>query len=145
GEFWAYQLGLYCLYACAAIGVGLCWGQAGFLPLGQAMFFGIAAYLSGFALIAFDASFAVFPLLLLAALASGLLAYLICLLVLRRRGESGPYFSMITLALSLLAFQLANGWNDVTGGFNGLKGIPGLPGLDDISAAYYVAATALLL
>ena len=29
---------------------------------------------------------------------------------------------MITLALSLLAFQLANSWNDVTGGFNGLKG-----------------------
>ena len=34
----------------------LCWGQAGFLPLGQAMFFGLAAYLSGLAFIAFQDS-----------------------------------------------------------------------------------------
>jgi len=34
GEFWAYQLGLYFLYALAAMGVGLTWGQAGILPLG---------------------------------------------------------------------------------------------------------------
>ena len=54
GQFWAYQLGLYALYAAAAVGVGLCWGQAGFLPLGQAMFFGLAAYLSGLAFIAFQ-------------------------------------------------------------------------------------------
>ena len=66
------------------------------------------------------------------------------MLVFRRRGESGPYFSMITLALSLLAFQLANNWESVTGGFNGLKGIPGLPGLDSYTAAYYVAAVALV-
>jgi branched-chain amino acid transport system permease protein len=145
GEFWAYQLGLYFLYACAAIGVGLCWGQAGFLPLGQAMFFGIAAYLSGFALIAFQGSLWSLPLLSLAAAASGILAYSIGTLVFRSRGESGPYFSMITLALSLLAFQVANNWNDLTGGFNGLKGIPGLPGIDDISTTYYVSAAALVL
>ena len=41
GEFWAYQLGLLYLYAIAALGVGLCWGRAGFLPLGQGMFFGL--------------------------------------------------------------------------------------------------------
>ena len=53
GQFWAYQLGLYALYAAAAVGLGLCWGQAGFLPLGQALFFGLAAYLSGLTFIAF--------------------------------------------------------------------------------------------
>ena len=82
-------------------------------------------------------------LLPLAACASGLLAFLIGVLVFRRRGESGPYFSMITLALSLLAYQVANNWESVTGGFNGLKGIPGLPGLDSYTAAYEVAAVAL--
>ena len=56
GDFWAYQLGLYFLYAIAALGVGICWGRAGFLPLGQAMFLGIGAYLSGFALIHFPNS-----------------------------------------------------------------------------------------
>jgi branched-chain amino acid transport system permease protein len=144
GEFWAYQLGLLYLYAIAALGLGLCWGRAGFLPLGQGLFFGLAAYLSGMALIAFEQSAWLLVLLPLAACASGLLAFLIGVMVFRRRGESGPYFSMITLALSLLAYQVANNWESVTGGFNGLKGIPGLPGLDSYTAAYYVAAVALI-
>ena len=145
GQFWAYQLGLYALYAVAAVGVGLCWGQAGFLPLGQALFFGLAAYLSGLAFIAFQHFPIVAVLALpLAAMISGVLAYLIGIVIFRRSGESGAYFSMITLALALLAFQIATSWNSVTGGFNGLKGIPGLPGLDDISDVYYVAASVLL-
>ena len=144
GDFWAYQLGLLYLYAIAALGIGLCWGRAGFLPLGQGLFFGLAAYLSGLALIAFDESpWWLLALIPLAACASGLLAFAIGLLVFRRRGESGPYFSMITLALSLLAYQVANNWESVTGGFNGLKGIPGLPGLESYTAAYFVAALAL--
>ncbi len=144
GDYWAYQLALYYLYAIAALGIGVCWGRAGFLPLGQAMFFGLSGYLAGFALIAFDGSAWLLLLLPLAALASGALAYAIGVLVFRQRGESGPYFSMITLALSLLAFQIANSWDSVTGGFNGLKGIPGLPGLDGFTASYYVAAGALI-
>ncbi|HEX7437774.1 MAG TPA: ATP-binding cassette domain-containing protein [Caldimonas sp.] len=145
GDFWAYQLGLLYLYAIAALGLGLCWGRAGFLPLGQGLFFGLAAYLSGLALIEFDQSPWLLVLIPLAACVPGLLAFLIGTLVFRRRGESGPYFSMITLALALLAYQLANNWESVTGGFNGLKGIPGLPGLDSYTAAYYVAAIALVL
>src|SRR3954470_22204969 len=146
GDFWSYQLALLFLYAIAALGVGLCWGRAGFLPLGQGLFFGLAAYLSGLALIRFEETPWLLPLLIaLAAIASGLLAFAIGTLVFRRRGESGPYFSMITLALSLLGYQVANNWESVTGGFNGLKGIPGLPGLDSYTAAYCVAAVALVL
>jgi branched-chain amino acid transport system permease protein len=146
GKFWAYQLGLYGLYAAAAVGLGLCWGQAGFLPLGQALFFGFAAYLSGFAFIRFWETPVIAVLILpLAALASGALAYGIGTLIFRRRGESGAYFSMITLALSLLGFQIATSWNSMTGGFDGLKNIPGIPGLDDISDVYYLSAVALLL
>ncbi len=144
GDFWAYQLGLLYLYAIAALGVGLCWGRAGFLPLGQGLFFGLAAYLSGLALIAFEQSPWLLVLIPLAACVPGVLAFGIGVLVFRRRGESGPYFSMITLALALLAYQLANNWESVTGGFNGLKGIPGLPGLDSYTAAYFVAAVALI-
>src|ERR1700741_2180978 len=138
GQFWAYHLGLYALYAVGAVGVGLCWGQAGFLPLGQALFFGLAAYLSGLAFIALQGS-PILAILVLpfTAIISGVLAYLIGIVIFRRSGESGAYFSMITLALALLAFQVATSWNSVTGGFNGLKGIPGLPGLDDISHVYY--------
>src|SRR6185437_13399864 len=56
GEFWAYQLGLYFLFALAAMGVGLTWGQAGILPLGQGMFVAIAAYLAAYVLLAFGTS-----------------------------------------------------------------------------------------
>ena len=89
------------LYAAAAVGVGLCWGQAGFLPLGQ----GVVLWLCGVSLR---------PRLhrlsgssdhcrsgaAVRALVSGLLAYVIGSVVFRRPGESGAYFSMITLALS---------------------------------------------
>ena len=143
GEFWAYTLALYFLYAIAAMGIGLCWGQAGILPLGQAMFFGLAAYLSGLSLIHFKDSWLLLVLLPAAALAPGLLAYGIGLLVFRGRTLTGPFFAMITLALTLLAFQIANSWNDVTGGFNGLKNIPGLPGLSDFTDLYYISAAAL--
>ena len=120
-------------------------GPVGFLPLGQALFFRLAAYLSGLAFIAFaDTPIIAVLAVPLAALASGLLAYAIGFVVFRRPGESGAYFSMITLALALLAFQIATSWNSVTGGFNGLKGIPGLPGLDDISDVYYVSSAILL-
>jgi branched-chain amino acid transport system permease protein len=71
GDYWSYQLALYYLYAIAALGLGLCWGRAGFLPLGQAMFFGLSGYLSGLALIAFEGSAWLLLLLPLAALASG--------------------------------------------------------------------------
>ena len=52
-SFTAYELGLYLLYGMVGQGIALCWGRAGFLPLGQALFFGIGAYISGAALKAF--------------------------------------------------------------------------------------------
>ena len=145
GDFWAYQLGLYFLYSIAALGVGICWGQAGFLPLGQAMFLGIGAYLSGFSLIHFQDSFWLLLLLPAAALIPGFIAFLIGLLVFRGHLESGPFFALITLALSLLTFQIATNWVDVTGGFNGLGGIPGLPGLEGFESLYYVVAAVLTI
>ena len=103
GDFWSYQLALSFLYAIAALGVGLCWGRTGFLPLGQALFFGLGAYLSGLVLINVEHPAGLIALLPLAVVIPGLLAFAIGVLVFRRRGESGPYFTMITLALSLLA------------------------------------------
>ena len=145
GDFWAYQLGLYFLYSIAALGIGICWGRAGFLPLGQAMFLGIGAYLSGFSLIHFQDSFWLLLLLPAAAVAPGLLAFCIGLLIFRGRVESGPYFALITLALSLLTYQVATNWVEVTGGFNGLGGIPGLPGVAGFETLYYVIAAVLTI
>ena len=145
GDYMAFQLSLTYLYAIVAVGVGLCWGQGGFLPLGQGMFLGLGAYISGSVLINLSGSVALWLMLPIAALAPAVLAYIIGLAAFRGRTESGPYFTLITLALTLLAFQIANTWNEVTGGFNGMRTIPDLPGMDGFVSRYYFAATALLL
>ena len=141
GDYVAYQIGLYLLYAMVAQGIALTWGRAGFLPLGQSLFFGLGAYLAGFALKAVPDSLpSLLPLMAAATLLPAVLAWLIGRLVFARRHESGPYFSLITLALVMLGFQVANQWSSVTGGFNGLGGIPELPGVDRYSELYYLIA-----
>ena len=46
-SYTAYQLGLYLLYGIGGQGIVLCWGKGGFLPIGQALFFGTGAYIAG--------------------------------------------------------------------------------------------------
>ncbi|WP_019936224.1 ATP-binding cassette domain-containing protein [Bordetella sp. FB-8] len=140
GDYYAYQIGLYLLYGIATQGVALCWGQAGFLSLGQAVFFGTGAYLSGLILRAATQHASWLALLPLCLLTPALLAYIVGRLVFARRVDSGPYFSLITLALAMLATVLANSWSGMTGGFNGLTGIPDLPGTDRYATLYYVIA-----
>lgn len=145
GEFWAYTLALYFLYAIAGLGVGLSWGQAGLLSLGQGFFVGIGAYLSGLFLIDFSNSGLVFPLLVLSAVLPGVLAYALGRAIFRGRTRNPAFFALITLALVLLASQVATSWNAVTGGYNGLRGIPGIPGMDDFEDAYTLSSAALLV
>ena len=59
--------------------------------------------------------------LVFAVLFSLVLAAAIALIILRRRGL---YFSLLTLAFSQIAFEIAFKWTDVTGGENGLQGVP---------------------
>ena len=49
------------------------------------------------------------------------LAAVIALVILRRRGL---YFSLLTLAFSQIAFEVAYKWTDLTGGENGLQDVP---------------------
>jgi branched-chain amino acid transport system permease protein len=143
GEFWAYQLGLYFLYALAAMGVGVTWGQTGILPLGQGMFVAMAAYLAACGLLGFGPSPFAYLTIPVASLAVSLLGFVFAAIVFRGRSEQGPSFSLITLALTLAAFQIATSWSSVTGGFNGLRNIPGLPGLDGFLDLYYLIAVVL--
>jgi branched-chain amino acid transport system permease protein len=146
GDFVAYQVGLFLLYGIVAQGIALCWGRVGILPLGQALFFGLGAYLGGGALIRFEQSLILlYPALLGAVLVPAAVAGIIGLLVFRRNVGSGPYFSLITLALSMLANQVALGADWLTGGYMGLNGIPPLPGTDPWSTLYWVILGALVL
>ena len=146
GSFTAYELGLYLLYGMVGQGIALCWGRAGFLPLGQALFFGIGAYLAGAGLRAVGGeSWLLVPVLAGACLVPALFAGAVGALVFHRQVGSGPYFSLITLALAMLGFQLANSLVDVTGGFNGMTGIPEPAGIDPFEHLYFVILAALAL
>ena len=143
-SFTAYELGRYLLYGIVGQGIALCWGRAGFLPLGQALFFGLGAYVSGAMLRGFEHDWLLAPALLAGAcLLPALLAWVVGALVFSRRIGSGPYFSIITLALAMLGFQLANSMEELTGGFNGMTGIPALYGIDRFEHLYYVIVAAL--
>jgi ABC-type uncharacterized transport system ATPase subunit/ABC-type branched-subunit amino acid transport system permease subunit len=144
GEFWAYQLGLYLIYAIAAVGLGLAWGQAGILSLGQGLFVGLAAYVAALCLKATANPLLMYLGIPAAILVAAVLAFAVAAVVFKGRTESGPAFSLITLALALSGFQIATSWTAVTGGFNGLIGIPGLPGIDGILPLYILIAAALV-
>lgn len=139
-EFVAYQIALFLIYGIAAQGVALCWGRLGFLPLGHALFFGLGAYLFGGMLKGAESNPALYLALPLAVAAPALLAYVIARLVFARSSRSGPYFSLITLALTMLGFLAAQQWSGLTGGFNGMANIPDIPGTSRYETLYWLVA-----
>ena len=96
-DFRAYQLGTYLLYGVVAQGVALVWGRLGFLPLGQALFFGLGAYVAGLLFIHAQDNALLYLLLPLSILVPALLAYLVARLVFAGQYISGPDFSLIKL------------------------------------------------
>jgi branched-chain amino acid transport system ATP-binding protein len=130
------QIAIYMLYGA---GVNLLVGYTGLVPFGASVFFGCATYAVAIAMgravgneIAALAVAVIFSLLLAAAIA---------LLILRRRGL---YFSLLTLAFSQIAFEIAFKWTDVTGGENGLQNVPRPWFVSDWSFhAFTIAAVAL--
>lgn len=141
----AYQIGLYLIYGIAAQGIGYLWGKTGILPLGQALFFGVAAYTTALTLRNIDSLPAQLGLAAVVMLAIALLAYGLAALIFKGRSESGPYFSLITLALVMIAEQVANTASGVTGGFNGLSGYSSLGGLDPYENFYYLVVGATVV
>jgi len=143
-SYTAYQLGLYLLYGIVGQGIVLCWGKGGFLPIGQALFFGIGAYIAGIIFKSDPGWGEVFLAFSLAVIIPTFLAGIVGVLVFGRKIGSGLYFSLITLALSLLGFQLANSQVWLTGGFNGMTGIKGLPNIDSFGSLYFFIVGALI-
>jgi len=139
-DFVAYQIALFLVYGIATQGVALCWGRLGFLPLGHALFFGLGAYLAGGMLKAAQDHAAWFLALPLALLLPAALAYAVARLVFARSLRSGPYFSLITLATTMLGFLAAQQWSAVTGGFNGMANVPDLPGTERFGSLYWLIA-----
>ncbi len=110
------EIAIYTLYGA---GVNLLVGYVGLVPFGASVFFGCASYAAAISMKTFLGNE-------IAALAfcvafSLALALVIGVIILRRRGL---YFSLLTLAFSQIAFEIAFKWTALTGGENGLQGVP---------------------
>jgi branched-chain amino acid transport system permease protein len=102
-----------------AVSIDLILGYAGILSLGHAAFFGIGAYAAGLI-----AKHEIIAEPVLALLAAGLIAAAIgfatSFLVLR---GSDLTRLMVTLGVSLVAYEIANKFGEITGGADGLQGV----------------------
>ena len=106
------EIAIYTLYG---MGVAVLVSYTGLVPFGAAVFFGVANYATAIGALRW---FANEPLsLLFGVVVSTVLALLLGLIVLRRRGL---YFSLLTLACSQIAFEIALRWSAVAGGDNGI-------------------------
>ncbi len=110
------QIAIYTLYGA---GVCLLVSYTGLVPFGASVFFGCASYAAAFVMLR-GAPNEIVALLFCVGF-SLVLAAVIALIILRRRGL---YFSLLTLAFSQIAFEIAYKWTDVTGGENGVQGVP---------------------
>jgi ABC-type branched-subunit amino acid transport system ATPase component/ABC-type branched-subunit amino acid transport system permease subunit len=110
------QIAIYMLYGA---GVNLLVGYTGLVPFGASVFFGCASYAVAIPMRSFLGN--EIAALIFAVLFSLVLAVVLATLILRRRGL---YFSLLTLAFSQIAFEIAFKWTDLTGGENGLQHVP---------------------
>ncbi len=110
------QIAIYTLYGAA---VNLLVGYTGLVPFGASVFFGCASYASAISLLRFLPN--EIEALVFSVGFSLVLAAFIGVIILRRRGL---YFSLLTLAFSQTAFEIAFKWTALTGGENGLQNVP---------------------
>ncbi|CCE04394.1 ABC transporter related precursor [Bradyrhizobium sp. STM 3843] len=110
------QIAIYALYGAE---VNFLIGYLGLVPFGASFFFGCASYALAIGS-GWMAGGNEFTGIAIAAIFSLLLALVVGAVILRRRGL---YFSLLTLACSQIAFEIAFKWTSVTGGENGLQNV----------------------
>jgi len=137
------NLGKYCAWAIAAVGIGLAWGRGGMLVMGQGVFFGLGGYAMAMHMKLEAAGpdgvpdfmtlygngtmpgwwepfrsgpFTIFAIVALPAVVSFLLGYAIL-----KRRVKGAYFAILTQALAVAFSTLLIATIKQTGGFNGLN------------------------
>jgi len=137
------------VFVIAVLGLDLIVGYVGQLSLAHAAFFALGAYTSG--LLFVRAKWSMWLGLPAAAIATGLIAFVLGSVILRTRGHR---FIIITVVFAELMKLVATNWIDLTRGFMGLPGlqIPALvlPGIGAIDIAtkgrfYYVVLAAVIV
>lgn len=137
------NLGKYCTWAIAGVGIGLAWGRGGMLVMGQGVFFGLGAYamamhlkleaagpgnVPDFMTLYGDGTmpswwepFRSGPFTLVAIVAGpALISFALGYAILKRRVK-GAYFAILTQALAVAFSTLLIATIKQTGGFNGLN------------------------
>ena len=165
------NLGKYCCWAIAAVGIGLAWGRGGMLVMGQGVFFGLGGYMMAmhmkleaagpgavpdFMVLYGDATmpswwepfrsgpFTLFAIVALPALVAFVLGYAIL-----KRGVKGAYFAILTQAMAVVFATLLIATIKETGGFNGLNTFKTFFGQNlydkDVKKNLYLMAAGLLI
>ena len=119
--FSTYYVGLVIqiiIMAIFAMSLDVLVGHTGLPSMGHAAYFGVAAYTTGFLYLAGIKNF--WLVIVLGMGLGGLAAAFFGLLAIRARG---PYFMLITLALSQVLWGIAFKWRSITRGDDGLPGI----------------------
>jgi ABC-type branched-subunit amino acid transport system ATPase component/ABC-type branched-subunit amino acid transport system permease subunit len=106
-------------YTIAAIGLNVLVGYQGQVSLGHGALFAFGAYAS--ALLTTRAGVPVWIAMFVAAAIAGLIGFFIALPTLRARGH---YLAMVTIALAIVTFVIAQTWLAVTNGPTGIGNIP---------------------
>ena len=134
---------VYCfiIYACA---YNLLLGYTGLMSFGHASFFGVGAYLCGFAAASLKLPFE--AAVIVGSLSAAMFGLLFGWIAIRR---TGLYFAMITLALAQMMYFLALRL-PFTGGENGIQAIPrgtlfGFIDLNSDVAMYWTTSVITLL
>ena len=106
-------------YTIAAIGLNVLVGYQGQVSLGHGALFAFGAYAS--ALLTTRAGVPVWIAIFVAAGVAGFIGFLVALPTLRARGH---YLAMVTIALAVVTFVVAQTWLPVTNGPTGIGNIP---------------------
>lgn len=107
------------LYATVVVPLDLLIGYMGYIPFGQAAFFGLGAYIVGNLTVhQFELNFWVAFLLMVSIMA--VIGYLVSIPMFRL---TGAHFAVGTLALGQVALIIFNSWDWGTGGAFGIAGI----------------------
>ena len=130
------EIAIYVLYGA---GLNIMLGYTGLVPFGASVFFGSASYAAAIAiqrLVGNEIEAVVFGVMFSASI--GLILGAIVLL------RRGLYFSLLTLACSQIAFEIAFKWTDLTGGENGLQNISRVLLADPVAFHLFCLAIVLL-
>jgi branched-chain amino acid transport system permease protein len=118
-SFWVNLATQALFFGLFALAINLISGYGGMITLGQAGMLGVAGY--GLGILTVDQGWSLGAAVGAALVAAAVASAFFGILAVRTRGT---YFVMITLAEGMVVWGIAQRWQELTGGENGITGIP---------------------